>query len=222
MQLTSRLIITASLIATAYLSVLQAQDMTICTKEFAPVCGSKQVQCVTTPCDPINVTYENRCQLNADKATFVSTGQCVDTPDMTPWSQVVLPSKLSDTVRSAINRAFKSVMDNSTRLTADWIKLAENVIKRIDDQLNTIKNELMVSIYTPEWSKRVLTKAAMLQLIKDTIQSLINESINSTTNSCQSYFDGCNVCNLMENGERACTKKYCDATTMTTPYCMDR
>lgn len=47
-----------------------------CTKEYMPVCGSKQVQCVTTPCNPIQQTYSNRCMLNADGATFLHAGAC--------------------------------------------------------------------------------------------------------------------------------------------------
>lgn len=47
-----------------------------CTMEYAPVCGSKQVQCIAAPCDPVQQTYSNRCMLNADGATFVSDGEC--------------------------------------------------------------------------------------------------------------------------------------------------
>lgn len=32
-----------------------------CTREFAPVCGLVQVQCFTTPCDPIPETFSNSC-----------------------------------------------------------------------------------------------------------------------------------------------------------------
>lgn len=52
---------------------------TICTMEYAPVCGSKQVQCIKAPCDPIIKTYGNICQLNADGATFVSSWECLNT-----------------------------------------------------------------------------------------------------------------------------------------------
>ena len=49
---------------------------TICTMEYAPVCGSKQVQCIKAPCDPIIQTYGNSCQLKADGASLVHTGEC--------------------------------------------------------------------------------------------------------------------------------------------------
>ncbi|MDP3646026.1 MAG: PKD domain-containing protein [bacterium] len=47
-----------------------------CTKEYKPVCGSKPIVCVTTPCNPIPTTYGNRCEMNADGASFLYEGQC--------------------------------------------------------------------------------------------------------------------------------------------------
>lgn len=34
----------------------------ICTREYRPVCGLTQIQCVTTPCDPVEETYSNACE----------------------------------------------------------------------------------------------------------------------------------------------------------------
>lgn len=47
-----------------------------CTKEYRPVCGSKQVVCITAPCNPVEQTYSNRCMMQADGATFVHEGAC--------------------------------------------------------------------------------------------------------------------------------------------------
>lgn len=47
-----------------------------CTKEHMPVCGSKPIVCITTPCNPIQQTYDNRCMMKADGATFLYEGQC--------------------------------------------------------------------------------------------------------------------------------------------------
>ena len=57
-------------------SQIYATDPVACTMEYAPVCGSKQVQCIKAPCDPIIQTYGNSCQLKADGASLVHTGEC--------------------------------------------------------------------------------------------------------------------------------------------------
>lgn len=59
-------------------------DDVFCTAEFAPVCGAKQVQCITTPCNPVPTTYSNRCKMSADNATFLYVGQCKTTAPFVP------------------------------------------------------------------------------------------------------------------------------------------
>jgi len=50
---------------------------TACTMEYAPVCASVAVQCIKAPCNPVEQTFENKCQMNANKlATFVHDGEC--------------------------------------------------------------------------------------------------------------------------------------------------
>jgi hypothetical protein len=44
---------------------------TMCTMQYEPVCAEKQVQCVTTPCNPIRSTYGNACMAAADQATII-------------------------------------------------------------------------------------------------------------------------------------------------------
>jgi len=48
----------------------------VCTMEYAPVCGSKPIVCITTPCNPVQQTYSNRCMMQADGATFLYEGAC--------------------------------------------------------------------------------------------------------------------------------------------------
>lgn len=47
-----------------------------CSKEYKPVCGAKPIVCITTPCNPIPTNYGNRCEMNADGATYLYDGQC--------------------------------------------------------------------------------------------------------------------------------------------------
>lgn len=63
-------------VGTAYVTVADAPIA--CTKEYQPVCGQRQVQCVTAPCDPVQQTYGNQCTMRADGATFVHSGVCRD------------------------------------------------------------------------------------------------------------------------------------------------
>lgn len=61
-----------------------------CTKEYKPVCGAKPIVCITTPCNPIPTTYGNRCEMNADGASFLYEGQCrsenpADDPQCRNW-----------------------------------------------------------------------------------------------------------------------------------------
>lgn len=48
----------------------------MCTKEYAPVCGAAQVQCITSPCHDIETTFGNRCMLEAQNARYLYDGEC--------------------------------------------------------------------------------------------------------------------------------------------------
>ena len=48
-----------------------------CTREYIPVCGEVQIECVTTPCEPIKKTFSNACVLGNDKrARLLYAGAC--------------------------------------------------------------------------------------------------------------------------------------------------
>ena len=48
-----------------------------CTREYRPVCGEIQIECVTTPCTPIMKTFSNACVLSNNKrAKFLYKGVC--------------------------------------------------------------------------------------------------------------------------------------------------
>lgn len=48
-----------------------------CTREYAPVCGEVKVQCFTTPCDPVQETFSNKCEMeNNSLATFLHSWAC--------------------------------------------------------------------------------------------------------------------------------------------------
>ncbi len=51
---------------------------TICEDIYSPVCGSLAVACIRAPCDPIKVTYSNKCELEKAGAKYISSGKCED------------------------------------------------------------------------------------------------------------------------------------------------
>ncbi len=60
-------------------SVGATSQPNVCTMEYAPVCGSVQVQCITAPCNPIRQTFSNSCMARSANATNVTSGACEDT-----------------------------------------------------------------------------------------------------------------------------------------------
>lgn len=53
-------------------------EPTACTKEYMPVCGEIQIQCFTTPCNPIHETYGNACEMKSAGAHLLYKGACAD------------------------------------------------------------------------------------------------------------------------------------------------
>jgi hypothetical protein len=68
-------------IATTYVPVCTKyarwEEPTMCTMDYNPVCGSVQVECVTTPCEPVEQTFGNACSMAANpRATFLHRWEC--------------------------------------------------------------------------------------------------------------------------------------------------
>lgn len=52
-------------------------DTGVCTMQYDPVCAEVQVQCIKAPCDPIQQTFSNMCEMNKNKlAKFLHKGKC--------------------------------------------------------------------------------------------------------------------------------------------------
>lgn len=47
-----------------------------CTREYRPVCGEVEVQCIEAPCPPIKTSYPNRCMAENDGAKNIEEGFC--------------------------------------------------------------------------------------------------------------------------------------------------
>ncbi len=60
------------------LSQAQAEETMMCTQQYAPVCGTVAVQCISAPCEPIRQTFGNACMAGVAKATNVTEGECTN------------------------------------------------------------------------------------------------------------------------------------------------
>jgi len=56
-----------------------------CDSTYAPICASKQVQCITTPCNPIPQTYMNQCMFDIDSdVKLLFNAKCPSSSDIVP------------------------------------------------------------------------------------------------------------------------------------------
>lgn len=70
--------------ATVFLSTqTSAVEQKPCTREYMPVCGEVQVQCITTPCNPIQQTFSNKCVASNAGAKILYTWECKE--DIVVW-----------------------------------------------------------------------------------------------------------------------------------------
>lgn len=65
---------------TSFVFAQPAWDDIVCTMQYDPVCALVQIQCITTPCDPIPETFGNACEMSRrwDMATYLYHGECED------------------------------------------------------------------------------------------------------------------------------------------------
>ncbi|MDB5264605.1 MAG: hypothetical protein JWN64_176 [Parcubacteria group bacterium] len=74
----SILIPLAFLVAIVAPQLVRAEEQTMCTQQYQPVCGAQQVQCFAAPCYPMYHTYGNSCTLGAEKGTYIHDGECTE------------------------------------------------------------------------------------------------------------------------------------------------
>lgn len=56
------------------------EPISACTMQYAPVCGSVEVQCIRAPCYPVRQTFGNQCMANISNATNITVGECGTIP----------------------------------------------------------------------------------------------------------------------------------------------
>lgn len=56
----------------------EEQRDVLCTQQYEPVCGLVNVQCITTPCDPVEETFGNSCTACSNSLVESYTpGECI-------------------------------------------------------------------------------------------------------------------------------------------------
>jgi hypothetical protein len=76
-----------------------------CTKEYKPVCGESEVQCIKAPCPPLKQTYGNRCEAENARAKNITEGECktADQNSTTSTSPVSLKIPTSRTLPNPVS-----------------------------------------------------------------------------------------------------------------------
>ncbi len=105
----------AAIVFLALPILASARTPAICTMQYEPVCGEKQVQCITAPCYPVYHTYGNSCTMAAEKGNFIHAGECTEeeTGPVYPTQPYVPPANCTawfDGCNSCSKRANGAVM----------------------------------------------------------------------------------------------------------------
>lgn len=71
-----------------FVNTISVEPPTACTMEYEPVCGEVEIQCITTPCDPLQTTFSNTCEAESANAQILYEGACQD-PEPNPQGACV-------------------------------------------------------------------------------------------------------------------------------------
>ncbi len=111
-----------------------------CTKEYMPVCGSVNVQCIKAPCPAVQQTYGNMCMLRASGNTKVLyAGECITTAD---------PDNMLKAWEGTVYRNIASLLDKSylawTYTPIQAYNYTQTLIDKLDTKLQTSRMKMWV------------------------------------------------------------------------------
>ncbi|MCA9352373.1 peptidoglycan-binding protein [Patescibacteria group bacterium] len=99
-------------------------DTSVCTAIYAPVCGQVTVNCITTPCDqPEPMTYASECVAEAQGATVLYEGACVNT-------KPVEDEMTDEEIKTLIDQ-----LETQIERLENYIKELKEKIARLEEQL---------------------------------------------------------------------------------------
>lgn len=111
-----------------------------CTMEYAPVCWLHQIQCFTTPCNPIETTFANRCIFNSTFwNVFLYEWECrvklqLSETDMKTYN--IIKEKLDTKYQQDISNTVSYYLNR-----IDWYSVQRKI--KINDMLIVKLNEII-------------------------------------------------------------------------------
>lgn len=152
--------------------------------EYAPVCASVQIQCVTTPCNPVEETFGNRCMMEANSlATFLYNGECGD-PQALALQQAYARI---DTILETLFSAWTTKGISTEKQKA----MLELLIAKVDQKLTDIQEFLQRARLTEEGMKKYTMQIAIWTYVKEKFQQQRNNIVNPPVACTKEYMPVC-------------------------------
>lgn len=100
---------------------VKKEEPKACTREYMPVCGEIQIQCIKAPCYPIKQTFWNKCELESNSlAIYLYNWECLSEK---------LETKINSAWSDATNK-YLSKLDFDKK-----VSILEKAITKIDKMI---------------------------------------------------------------------------------------
>lgn len=149
-----------------------------CTKEYAPVCGAVEIQCIKAPCYHPKQTYSNVCTMNAENAYLLYAGQCkVEGP---------LNNKAYPLIVKILDTKFEGKDYNFRYQTMEEI-------------LAKVQNILITSLMTPRQAKTfsIVHEGLEIYRTKNVLENFLKSKISEIAGKTDAVVDSIKWTHLM-------------------------